>query len=71
VTAEDFRRFDLILCADRCNLAWLHAEGGAAAKDRIALALDWCGVVAGGEMPDPSRHGRRFRTGQPPGARGR
>jgi protein-tyrosine phosphatase len=53
VTAEDFRRFDLILCADRRNLAWLRAEGGAAAQDRIALALDWCGVVAEGEMPDP------------------
>jgi protein-tyrosine phosphatase len=53
VVAEDFRRFDLILCADRRNLSWLQARGGAAAQDRIALALDWCGVMPDGEMPDP------------------
>lgn len=53
VVAKDFERFDLILCADRRNLAWLQDKGGDAAPDRIALALDWCGVIPGGEMPDP------------------
>jgi protein-tyrosine phosphatase len=53
VRVEDFQRFDLILCADRRNLSWLQATGGAAAQDRIALVLDWCGVLPGGDMPDP------------------
>ncbi len=53
VVADDFRRFDLILCADRRNLAWLREQGGTSAYGRIALALDWCGVIANGEMPDP------------------
>jgi protein-tyrosine phosphatase len=53
VVAEDFQRFDLILCADRENLSWLQARGGPAAQERVALALDWCGVIPGGEMPDP------------------
>ena len=53
VKDDDFRRFDLILCADRSNLAWLQSRAGQAGQERIALAMDWCGVIAGGEMPDP------------------
>ena len=53
VVPEDFQRFDLILCADRRNLAALRTLGGQAASGRIALALDWSGVAGGGDLPDP------------------
>jgi protein-tyrosine phosphatase len=53
VVPADFERFDLILCADRRNLTWLRQTGGKAAHERIALALDWCGVAGGGDLPDP------------------
>lgn len=49
----DFQRFDLVLCADRDNLAAARALAPPAAHPRIALALDWCGVKRGGEVPDP------------------
>ena len=53
VCAEDFQRFDWLLCADRDNLAALRSLAPAAAQGRLALALDWCGVRPGGEVPDP------------------
>lgn len=57
VVPSDFQRFDLILCADRENLRWLrqHAPPGSACV--IALALDWCDVGDGGEVPDPYQGG--------------
>lgn len=53
VVPADFQHFDLILCADRRNLAALRALGGQATRERSALALDWCGVAGGGDLPDP------------------
>jgi protein-tyrosine phosphatase len=53
VTREDFRRFDLLLCADRDNLATLRDQSPAECHSRIALVLDWTGVIEGGEVPDP------------------
>lgn len=49
----DFQRFDLVLCADRGNLAAARSLAPGAARRRIVLALDWCGVKRGGEVPDP------------------
>lgn len=53
VRPADFERFDWLLCADRDNLAALRAMAPAGASARLALALDWCGVPPGGELPDP------------------
>lgn len=49
----DFQRFDLLLCADRENLAAARSLAPSSARPRIALVLDWCGVKRGGEVPDP------------------
>lgn len=49
----DFQRFDLVLCADRANLAGARSLAPRSAHPRIVLALDWCGVKRGGEVPDP------------------
>ena len=53
VQFADFQRFDLVLCADRANLAELRLLAPSAARNRIALVLDWCGVKRNGELPDP------------------
>lgn len=53
VTPEDFDRFDLLLCADRDNLATLRSRSPARCHSRMALVLDWTGVAKGGEVPDP------------------
>jgi len=57
VVADDFHRFDLLLCADRDNLAELRRRAPASSHARIALVLDWTGVAAGGEVPDPYQGG--------------
>lgn len=49
----DFQRFDLVLCADRDNLAAARSLAPGSARPRIVLALEWCGVKRGGEVPDP------------------
>lgn len=59
VQFADFQRFDLVLCADRDNLAALRTLAPSAAKTRIALVLDWCGVKRNGELPDPYHGGPR------------
>lgn len=51
VQAEDFARFDLILCADRQNLAALRRLRPATAA-APELLLPWCGL-AQDEVPDP------------------
>jgi protein-tyrosine phosphatase len=54
VSPADFDRFDWLLCADRSNLRDVRALApDAAARDKVALLLDWAGVEAGGEIPDP------------------
>lgn len=53
VAARDFGGFDLILAADRANLAWLHQHRPAATGGELDLLLPWCGAAAGTEVPDP------------------
>ncbi len=53
VTAEDFTRFDLILAADRGNLADLQRLRPRDAVAELALLLEWSGIEPGGEVPDP------------------
>lgn len=59
VQFADFQRFDLVLCADRANLAELRTLAPTAARGRIALVLDWTGVKRNGDMPDPYTGGPR------------
>lgn len=53
VADADFAQFDLILAADRTNLAWLERRRPAQARAEVALLLPWCGEPAGREVPDP------------------
>ena len=53
VADEDFSRFDVILAADRANLALLQRRRPAQARAELALLLPWCGGMADGEVPDP------------------
>jgi|SRR5690606_1122546 len=53
VRQEDFLAMDLILCADQDNRRHLLERAPPQAQERIALALDWAGLQAGGEVPDP------------------
>lgn len=60
LSRADFDRFDWLLCADRSNLHDVQAlASDAAARDKVALLLDWAGVKAGGEIPDPYTGGAR------------
>lgn len=49
----DGDRFDWLLCADRDNLREVRTRLGPPAQPRTALLLDWAGVAADGEVPDP------------------
>jgi protein-tyrosine phosphatase len=51
--AADFDDFDWLLCADADNLRDVRRLAPAAARDRLALLLDWAGDGQGGEVPDP------------------
>jgi protein-tyrosine phosphatase len=54
LSARDFDDFDWLLCADHANLRDVRALApDATARDKVALLLDWAGVEAGGEIPDP------------------
>jgi protein-tyrosine phosphatase len=53
IVAEDFLRSDLVLCADRRNLAHLQALAPHPAGSRIALLLSWSGIERPAEVPDP------------------
>ncbi|HEX5756222.1 MAG TPA: low molecular weight protein-tyrosine-phosphatase [Arenimonas sp.] len=63
VTERDFHAFDLLLCADRDNLAELRRRRPADATAELALALEWAGITARSEVPDPYYGDRRdFET---------
>src|SRR4249919_2488037 len=49
----DFRRFDLVLCADRANLDVLQQRRPKDSRAECALLLDWSGARQDGEIPDP------------------
>jgi protein-tyrosine phosphatase len=57
LVADDFRRFELILCADRTNLAELERRRPADAIAHVARFLDHAGI--GGDVPDPYTGGER------------
>lgn len=52
VAADDFDRFELILAADRSTLDILRRRQPGAAADP-QLLLEWCGIGAGLDVPDP------------------
>ncbi len=53
VRMEDFLQFDLILAADRQNLAELRQLRPSDARAELALLLEWAGDGSGREVPDP------------------
>ena len=56
--AADFEAFDWILCADRANVRDVLRLAPAARRERVALLLEWAGIRAGGEVPDPYTGGQ-------------
>jgi protein-tyrosine phosphatase len=57
--ADDFERFDWILCADGDNLAQARLRGPVARRDRAVLLRAWAGCDGAMEIPDPYRGGSR------------
>lgn len=53
IEEDDFRNFDLILCADRDNLRILTARRPRDATAEVALLLEWAGMAPPAEVPDP------------------
>jgi len=53
VRVADFTDFDLILAADRQNLAELNRLRPPDAHAELALLREWCGDPNGSEVPDP------------------
>lgn len=53
VMSADYSRFDLILAADKANLAWLHQHRPSDATAELSLLLSWCGESSDSEVPDP------------------
>lgn len=51
--AEDFDHFDWLLCADRSVLYDVRAMMPTGAPGQAALLLEWAGLGAGAEVPDP------------------
>lgn len=51
--AADFEVFDWILCADRASVRDVLRIARAGRRERVALLLEWAGIRAGGEVPDP------------------
>jgi len=50
---RDFEDFDWLLCADADNLRDVRRLAPDTARRRAVLLLDWAGVRADGEVPDP------------------
>jgi protein-tyrosine phosphatase len=50
---QDFLEFDWLLCADRENLREVTNKAPAAARDRVALLMEWAGVQDSDIIPDP------------------
>lgn len=53
LSVRDFEAFDWILCADRANVRDVLRVAPATYRGRVGLLLEWAGIEAGGEVPDP------------------
>jgi protein-tyrosine phosphatase len=53
VEVSDFQRFDLILVADRRNLAYVQRLRPPDARAEVALFAEWSGQADCSEIPDP------------------
>ena len=53
IHANDLALHDWVLCADRENLRDVRQRGPLALHGRAALLLEWSGVAAQAEVPDP------------------
>lgn len=53
LAAADYREYDLLLAADRSNLAEIRRRRPADATAQIALALAYAGIAQPVEVPDP------------------
>lgn len=51
--AADVDHFDWLLCADRSVLRDVRAMTPAGARGQAVLLLEWAGLGAGAEVPDP------------------
>lgn len=57
---SDFTEFDWLLCADRQNLLDVsRLAPDAAARQRVALLMEWAGIQADAAIPDPYTGGAR------------
>jgi protein-tyrosine phosphatase len=50
---QDYLEFDGLLCADRENLRDVVAQAPSAARDKVALLLEWAGIQDNDAVPDP------------------
>lgn len=53
IDSHDYRRFDLLLCADRGIRSEVLRRRPADAGAEVALLLDWAGLAREGDVPDP------------------
>jgi protein-tyrosine phosphatase len=53
LSVRDFEAFDWILCADRANVRDVLRIAPATHRGRVGLLLEWAGIEAAGEVPDP------------------
>jgi protein-tyrosine phosphatase len=53
LSRDDYTRHDWLLCADRNNLRDVRARGPSEAHSRCALLLEWAGIAADADVPDP------------------
>lgn len=53
LTRQDFREFDLILCADGSTLRQTRAQSAADTHASIALLLEWAGHPSPCDLTDP------------------
>ena len=53
ITDADYTAFDVMLCADADVLYTVRAHAPAVATAHTELLLDWCGLGANAQIPDP------------------
>ncbi|MBD9467433.1 low molecular weight protein-tyrosine-phosphatase [Pseudoxanthomonas sp. PXM01] len=53
LSVRDFETFDWILCADHANVRDVLRVAPVPPRGGVGLLLEWAGVEAAGEVPDP------------------